>query len=240
VFTILNLFLGYLALQNIINRNFIIACYYILASVILDGFDGTIARLTKTHSDFGIQLDSLVDAVSFGVVPAIMIYIWGFHHTSFNQLGIVISFFYLFAGVTRLARFNIFKNAHLFPDNVFIGLPIPAAALAISSIVLIFNDHRPLKENYHFIALSLFILTIGFLMVSTIKYFTNKIFNLRGNLRFLLLIALTVALLIKFPRQMIPATTAIYLISPIFLPLLQKKYKDQPAKIEEPDQAAEK
>ncbi len=222
VFTILNLFLGYLAIQSIINKNFISACYYILGSVILDGFDGTIARLTKTNSDFGVQLDSLVDAISFGVTPALMIYLWGFHLTKFSQIGIVISFFYVFAGVTRLARFNIFKNAHIYPDNVFIGLPIPAAALAISSIILVFAEQKP-AQNHEFLVLSLLIIVIGFLMVSTIKYLTNKIFNLKGNLRFLLSIALLTALLIKFPRQMIPVVTILYLISPLFLRFFLKK-----------------
>ena len=80
VFTMLNLFLGYQALIYIIGakQNFKIAIYYITASVIMDGFDGTIARLTKTESNFGVQLDSLVDAVTFGLVTSMLAFEWGF------------------------------------------------------------------------------------------------------------------------------------------------------------------
>jgi CDP-diacylglycerol--serine O-phosphatidyltransferase len=105
LFTIFSLFLGYLALLQIVKGSFIKAVYFMGGSVLLDGFDGTVARLTKTESNFGVQLDSLVDAVAFGLVTAAMIYFWGFKAAE-PALGKVIGFVFLSAGVIRLARFN--------------------------------------------------------------------------------------------------------------------------------------
>ena len=103
VFTMFNLFLGYIALNFVTKGEFINACYYLIFATVVDSLDGTIARLTKTESNFGVQLDSLSDAVSFGLVPSVFMYLWAFK-TLMPVSGIIISFIYLSAGIIRLAH----------------------------------------------------------------------------------------------------------------------------------------
>ena len=138
----------------------------------MDGFDGTIARLTKTESNFGVQLDSLVDAVTFGLVTSMLAYQWGFQ-SGYPQIGSIVSFVFLSAGLIRLARFNVFKEAHAFPANIFIGMPIPTASMAICSIVLVFDD-RPPQTRTGILLFSLYVILISLLMISNIKYKTIK------------------------------------------------------------------
>lgn len=213
LFTILSLFMGYLALIQIVKGNFINAVYFIGASVILDGFDGTVARLTKTESNFGVQLDSLVDAVAFGLVTSAMIYFWGFKGLD-PQLGKVIGFVFLSAGVIRLARFNVLKEADAMPTNIFVGLPIPLGALAIVSAVLIVG--RPLQTQSEMLAFSMYVVLIAFLMISSVKYRTLKRIKSKNNVFILLFLAAIIALSINFPRYAIPFVTLMYMTSPIF------------------------
>jgi CDP-diacylglycerol--serine O-phosphatidyltransferase len=216
VFTMLNLFLGYQALIHIIGarQNLKTAIYYITASVIMDGFDGTIARLTKTESNFGVQLDSLVDAVTFGLVASMLAFKWGFQY-GFAHAGSIVGFVFLSAGLIRLARFNVFKEAQVIPANVFIGLPIPIGALAICSAVLLF-DGRPPQSRIGILLFSLYVLLISLLMISNIRYKTVKKFVLKNSLRWLFLLALVVGCLIIFPDTTIPILTFAYLLSPVF------------------------
>ena len=224
IFTIFSLFLGYLALLQIIKENFINAVYLIGGSVVLDGFDGTVARLTKTESNFGVQLDSLVDAVTFGLVTTIMIYIWGFKSGS-PQMGKVIGFIFLSAGIIRLARFNVLKEAKAFPSNVFVGLPIPLGALSICSTVLLIE--KPLVNQPEIIAFSIYVILIAFLMISSIKYRTMKKIKSKNNLLILLFLAVIIAFVINFPKYAIPVITFLYLISPIFFYIFYKIKKNK-------------
>jgi len=205
------------------------AVYLIGLCVILDGFDGTIARLTKTESNFGVQLDSLVDGVVFGLVPAVMIYWWGYtwegFHGGYIQVGKVIGFIFLSAGIIRLARFNVLKESETQVANVFIGLPIPLAALSIASVVLIRQEK--LMQKYDVILFSIYVVLVAILMVSNIKYRTMKRINSRNNLIILLLLAILIALLINFPNYTIPSVTFLYLISPLFFSILDKFKKDK-------------
>lgn len=216
--------MGYLALIQIVKGNFINAVYLIGASVILDGFDGTVARLTKTESNFGIQLDSLVDAVAFGLVTSAMIYFWGFKELD-PALGKVIGFVYLSAGVIRLARFNVLKEADAMPSNIFVGLPIPLGALAIVSAVLIVG--RPLETQSEMLAFSVYVALIAFLMISSVKYRTLKRIKSKNNLFILLFLAVIIALSINFPRYAVPFVTFLYMTSPIFFYILNRVKKSK-------------
>jgi CDP-diacylglycerol--serine O-phosphatidyltransferase len=217
MFTMLNLFLGYQALIHIIGAkpNFKTAIYYIMASVIMDGFDGTIARLTKTESNFGVQLDSLVDAVTFGLVTSMLAFKWGFQ-SGYPHVGSIVSFVFLSAGLIRLARFNVFKEAQVIPANIFIGMPIPTGALAVCSVVLLFDGQPPLTRM-GILLFSLYVLLISLLMISNIKYKTVKKLVLKNSLRTLFLLALIVSCLIIFPDTTIPILTITYMISPLFV-----------------------
>lgn len=213
IFTIFSLFLGYLAIMQIFKGNFLLAVYLIIGSVILDGFDGTVARLTKTESNFGVQLDSLVDGVSFGVVVGVMIFVWGFK-SEFSQIGTIVGFIFLSSGIIRLARFNVLKEVNAVPANIFIGLPIPLAALAICSVVLIFKE--PLTDKLNIYGFALYVILIAFLMISNIKYRTVKIIKPKYALIVLFCLAIFVALAINFPSYTIPTISFSYLISPLF------------------------
>jgi CDP-diacylglycerol--serine O-phosphatidyltransferase len=226
LFTMLNLFLGYKALIHIIGpkQNFKTAVYFITASVIMDGFDGTIARLTKTESNFGVQLDSLVDAITFGLVTSMLAFKWGFQ-SSFTQAGSIISFVFVSAGLIRLARFNVYKEAGAFPANIFIGMPIPTGALAICSVVLLFNG-QPLPGKMGILIFSLFVVLVSLLMISNIKYRTVKKFALKNSLKTLFLLGLVVACLIIFPDTTIPILTFSYMISPLIVFFFTRKSKN--------------
>lgn len=237
VFTLLNLFLGYQALIHIVGPrpNFKIAIYFITASVIMDGFDGTIARLTRTESDFGVQLDSLVDAVTFGLVTSMLALKWGFQ-SGFAQLGSIIAFVFLSAGLIRLARFNVFKEAKIVPANIFIGLPIPIGAMAVCSVVLLF-DGQPLPQPHH-VSVPLFtfyVLLVSLLMISNIRYRTIKKFVLKNSLKTLFLLALIIACLIIFPDTTIPLLTFTYILSPLFFLAFSRHWRNGvPAATEKP------
>ncbi len=218
IFTLSSLFLGYLALIQVFKGRFSTAVFLITGSVILDGFDGTIARLTKTESNFGVQLDSLVDAVTFGAVTSILIYRWGYQG-EFSQVGKVIGFIFLSAGIIRLARFNVLKEAETYVANVFIGLPIPLAALSMGSMVLL---REKLTGTYDVILFSVYAVLVAFLMISNIKYRTMKRINSKNNLVVLFSLAIAIALLINFPYYTIPMVSFLYLISPIFSSFLDK------------------
>lgn len=225
VFTMLNLFLGFQALLYVIGskKNFKTAIYYITASVIMDGFDGTIARLTKTESNFGVQLDSLVDAITFGLVTSILVYQWGFQ-SGYTRIGSIISFVFLSAGLIRLARYNVFKEAKAFPANIFIGVPIPTAAMAICSIVLIFGETHP-QTKIGIILFSLYIILISLLMISNVKYKTIKKIVLKNSLKALFLMAMIIASLVIFPDITIPILTFSYMLSPLFFYIFSRKQK---------------
>lgn len=232
LFTMLNLFLGYQALIYIIGvkQNFKIAIYYITASVIMDGFDGTIARLTKTESNFGVQLDSLVDAVTFGLVTSMLAFKWGFQ-SGFTQFGSLVSFVFLSAGLIRLARYNVFKEAQAFPANIFIGMPIPTASLSICSVVLLFGGKPPLNWTGTLL-FSLYVLLISLLMISNVKYKTVKKFAFKNSLKTLFLLALVVGCLVIFPDTTIPILTFTYMLSPLFFylfNLINRKTKNAEA-----------
>ncbi len=187
----------------------------------MDGFDGTIARITKTESNFGMQLDSLVDAITFGLVTSMMIYNWGFQTLNF-QFGQIIGFVFLSAGVIRLARFNVYSEVKAFPSNIFIGLPIPLAALAIISIVLIIED--PLTDEKQALFFAVYVIIVAFLMISNIKYRTLKRINPKYSLLTLFILAAIIALSIKYPSYTIPLLTFMYVISPLIF-FVSKRFK---------------
>lgn len=229
VFTTFNLFLGYVAVVQIIKKNYIMACYAVLIGVLMDGFDGTIARLTKTESSFGMQLDSLVDAVTFGLVPAILIYEWGFKPMQF-QFGQIVGFIYVSAGIIRLARFNVFQEAKAFPSNVFIGLPIPIGALSITSVVM--RVKYPLQNDTQVLLFSFFVVIIAFLMISNIKYRAMKRINPKYSLITLFGLAVMIGFSIKYPSHTIPILAFLYVISPIFFMVsnwIKKRRKKTPS-----------
>ena len=157
-------------------------------AVLFDGVDGMIARLTNTASDFGKELDSLADVITFGVAPSLLAYLWGFRMLPSSDypalrdrivhLGVFICFLFLICGASRLARFNISVNPQ--PRNpgrpgkkYFVGMPIPAGAGVIASVVH-FESGSPIEDPRLAIVWLCLILFTGFLMVSTWRFWSGK------------------------------------------------------------------
>jgi CDP-diacylglycerol---serine O-phosphatidyltransferase len=177
LFTVGNLFCGYLSVWCSIRGTFETAAILIIAAAILDMLDGRIARLTNSASRFGEEYDSLADLVSFGVAPAVLAYSWGL--ADFHRLGWMASFIFVVCGSMRLARFNI--QTRVTDKKYFIGLPIPAAAGTISTLVLATPER--LQSPFWMAGLLVLTVLLSYLMISTLKYRSFKDLDLRRQRR---------------------------------------------------------
>lgn len=163
-FTAASIFSGVFSMISAINGDFTKAAWLIMLALIFDGLDGRVARLTNTCSKFGIEFDSLADIVSFGVAPALLVYLFIGHE--FGRFGVVVSALFVMFGAIRLARFNV-MTSHSEP-SVFIGIPIPTAAVFVSLLVLLFEKYN-LKTEFG-LTILIFSILVSFLMVSNIRY----------------------------------------------------------------------
>lgn len=164
LFTAASAFLGIIGIIASSNGQFEKASIYILLSLVLDGLDGRVARLTNTQSKFGAEFDSLADVIAFGAAPAMLFYFSiGYQY---GKLGALFSALYVVFGAIRLARFNVMASET--EPSVFIGIPIPGAAVALTMWVLTYLNYPSLKGLEVVILLSLGLLS--FLMVSNIRY----------------------------------------------------------------------
>ncbi len=186
ILTISSIFCGLYAIWNGLTNNTLEALYESAAAVVLAGFfdlfDGRVARLTETQSEFGIQLDSLADVINFGVAPALLIYRWALE--PLGLVGFIGIFFYVTCGAIRLARFNIVSNSSSKHETMkyFTGLPIPLAASVLIAVLII--DLKILKGSAEHCPVCIFVLMIvlGLLMVSTIQYWTFKNYKFNRSL----------------------------------------------------------
>jgi len=173
LFTTGNLFLGFWAIIKTLNGRYDDAAPLILGAIVLDMLDGRIARLTGTTSEFGAELDSLSDVISFGVAPALLAYRWGFE--AVPRAGWLAAFLFLMCGALRLARFNVQK--HVVDGRYFVGLPIPAAAGQMAAVVYVLPE--PLEGRTLAVLTAAGVIALGFLMVSTLRYPSFKNVDLR-------------------------------------------------------------
>jgi CDP-diacylglycerol---serine O-phosphatidyltransferase len=171
--TTASLFAGFYAIIEAINGNFELAAVAILVSLILDGLDGRVARMTHSSSNFGVQYDSLADLVSFGVAPALIVYFWALR--PYGRYGWVAAFLFVVCGALRLARFNV--QTGVIDPRYFNGLPIPAAATMVATYILMYYELGDWAPDRHILVL-LMIYVLSFLMVSNIKYYSFKKFEL--------------------------------------------------------------
>jgi CDP-diacylglycerol--serine O-phosphatidyltransferase len=141
---------------------------------VFDALDGLVARLTKSSSELGVELDSLSDIVSFGCAPSFLLYSTYFYQ--FDNIGVILSSLPLIAGGFRLARFNVQLVG--FEKSFFLGLPIPTAALTIASFVLAFYNDGYAKPYSNMIIPM--VLIISYLMISNIRYESFPRFSLKG------------------------------------------------------------
>jgi CDP-diacylglycerol---serine O-phosphatidyltransferase len=213
LFTVGNIFCGYFAILSTMNGNYARAAEAIGIAIILDMLDGRIARLTHSTSDFGLQLDSLADVISFGIAPSILALVWGLSALD-NHLAWMAAFTFTICGAMRLARFNI-QAGEL---RHFVGLPIPAGGGAIAATVYFFGE--PLRDPFYGSIMMGFVFLISLLMVSTIRYSSLKQLTLgRKSHLTILVIALLVALVYNYSRQTYMALAICYCASGIVMRL---------------------
>lgn len=179
--TVASLFIGFLGITLAIEGDYASCALCILASCVFDGLDGKVARLTGTTSEFGIQLDSLADLVAFGATPAIMVYLWELQN--FGRLGLVAAFLMIACGALRLARFNV--QTKTTSKKFFIGLPIPAAACTLATLVL-FSSYLPegIVADYLPMATLIMVYVVSFFMVSSVRFYSFKEFGFLKAHRF--------------------------------------------------------
>ena len=209
------------------------AAIAILFAIPFDALDGRIARMTNTTSDFGKELDSLADVITFGVAPSLLAYIWGFHFLpdSINpelrqdllHAGGFICFLYLIGGASRLARFNISHDAQ--PRNpgrpgrkYFVGMPIPAAAGLLASTVHFFGGAVPNQAWWVAIIWLVIVGICGFLMVSTWRFWSGKEINFSRSHPFqiMLLLAIVLFVVLRFSQGVLFGAALIYMFSGIW------------------------
>ncbi len=167
--TTASLFSGFYAIVAAIDGRFYHAAWAIFISLVLDGLDGRIARITASTSGFGTQYDSLSDLVAFGVAPGLLVYLWALK--PFKQFGWVAAFLFVVCGALRLARFNVQQGS--MDPRYFNGLPIPAAAMLIATSVAFYHEVGDWFPGKHIYILAM-IYVLSFLMVSNIKYASFK------------------------------------------------------------------
>jgi CDP-diacylglycerol--serine O-phosphatidyltransferase len=179
LFTLSSIFCGYFAILTCLGEptaeSFYKAALLIVFAMFFDTIDGRVARLTKTQSAFGVQIDSLADVVSFGIAPAVLLYRWSLHQL--GDVGIGISFVFLACGAIRLARFNVLATAPTGapkkPSKFILGLPIPGAAgIVVSIVVANFAVTGNIEAQPYVV--SGVVLALSFFMVSTIKFRSFK------------------------------------------------------------------
>ena len=219
LFTVTSIFCGFYALTLCAGEATPVQLYQaalaILFAMFFDGFDGRVARLTKTQSDFGMQLDSLADVVSFGAAPALLVYKWALAPLGF--LGLFISFSFAACGAMRLARFNVLamRNPHGGGGNFFVGLPIPLAAGVLVSMII--THHVVRGEAPSAVARGPIAAVVGLLallMVSTVRYRTFKDLRVskKSALVFMLVVAGGLAIGIQLrPAYVLMAYSSAYL-----------------------------
>ena len=209
-----------------------LAAIGILFAIPFDALDGRIARMTNTCSDFGKELDSLADVITFGVAPSLLAFVWGFHYLpeSINaelrqhvmQAGAFVCFLFLLSGASRLARFNISHDAQ--PRNpgrpgrkYFVGMPIPAAAGLLASTVHLCYG---IPNQYWWIAIPWLILVglTGFLMVSTWRFWSAKEINFSQSHPFqmLVLVAIIMYVTIRYSNVVLFVIALAYMFSGIW------------------------
>ena len=198
-------------------------------AVLFDGLDGRIARMTHTTSAFGRELDSLADVITFGVAPAILAYIWGFRmlpltispylREHVTHFGVLACFLFLICGASRLARFNVSINPQ--PRNpgrpdrkYFVGMPIPAGAGVLASVVHGFRG-SPIDNAWISLVWLGLILFSGVLMVSSWRFWSGKELTLRGKHPFqlLALLAFIIAVVVAYSEYALMVISLGYLVS---------------------------
>ena len=227
--TLLSVFCGFSSVVMSINaaggdsaRCFLRAAGLLVAAAVFDGLDGRVARATNTTTEFGVQLDSLSDVLSFGMAPAILAYRYGFFQLGASDLhlryvGWAAGFFFLACGALRLARFNV--QVGFVDSRFFVGMPIPCGAACIAAVILCWPGSPQTSLHAYGFAIELF--AVGLLMVSTIRFpsFKKPPRTAKGRLWIRVAFAGTLSLLLIFQARFILFFFCAYVLSTLLLNL---------------------
>ncbi len=208
-FTAASIFLGVLSMLASIKGDYDKAMILIIVSLICDGLDGRIARLTNTASKFGVEFDSLADIVAFGVAPAVLFYFnLGQDYGRFGSLAMAM---FIIFGAIRLARFNVTTGTY--DPRVFIGLPIPTAAVVLG-IWVVFYKHYFDKNSFVAIGIILLAFLLSFLMVSNVRYPSFKKMELKkpNILKTLIVLIFVSSLIYLYPLEIFTLIMSAYVI----------------------------
>lgn len=214
--TLSSIFCGFFAILVLSGEptddDFYRASLLIIFAMFFDSLDGRVARMTKTQSAFGLQIDSLADVISFGVAPSLLIYRWALH--PLGTLGIVICFSFCACGAIRLARFNVLsmreKGAPSKPGKYIVGLPIPGAAGFMVSLVVANHVAGGNLPEGKLIVAGVMVL-MSFLMVSTVKFRSFK--DTRLSWRTILMVAVTLVCCAVMAARFKPASVLVFLLA---------------------------
>ncbi|WP_415886755.1 CDP-diacylglycerol--serine O-phosphatidyltransferase [Neptuniibacter sp. QD37_6] len=225
LFTTGALFSGFYAIVASMNGHFENAAIAIFVSMVLDGLDGRVARMTNTSSAFGAEYDSLADMVSFGVAPSLVVFSWVLD--DIGKLGWFAAFIYVAGAALRLARFNTQIGST--DKRYFIGLPSPAAAAAVAGLVWAATEYEIDGSAYVYL-IAAFVALVGVLMVSNVFYYSFKDVSLKEKVPFLILagIVLAVGIISISPPAFLWILFLAYAVSGPVL-WLMRKTKQKPA-----------
>ena len=212
-FTVANVFCGFYAIISSIRGELAFAGVLIGVGILLDTLDGRIARFANASSDFGKEFDSLADQVSFGVAPMVLAYQWGLNQ--WPRLGWLVGFLFVISGAMRLARFNLQQSST--DKRFFVGLPIPAAAGMVAALVYQFPDVLSTRQEA-LPAIGL-VAALSFLMVSRLRYYSFKDFDIRRRQPHLtiLFLALLIVAVFTHPQAVLLLMASSYLLSGLLL-----------------------
>ena len=207
LFTTIALFAGFYAIVQAMSGRFEQAAMAIFVAMVFDALDGRVARLTRTQSAFGAEYDSLSDMVSFGVAPALVVYVWALKDFAGMQtvawlgpwlttkLGWIAAFIYCACAALRLARFN--TTLDIADKRFFQGLPSPAAACVVAGLVWALNEYQIEGRDVTWLAWAL-TMAAGLTMVSNLKFYSGKDINLRKSVSFSVVVGITFGLVALF------------------------------------------
>lgn len=204
LFTATSAFLGVLSIIYASKGRIEFACWLVIISMILDGLDGRVARITNTASKFGVEFDSLCDVIAFGCAPAILLYFSIGQY--YGRFGAMTSCLFVVFGAIRLARFNIITSNE--STKYFIGLPIPSAAIFVVTMLVLENRYAFFKGYAFYLLIISFV--IGILMVSNIRYPNFK--HIRWNLTKFICLVIILAVMFVRPMESIFIGISLYIL----------------------------
>ena len=196
--TSLGLLAGFYSIISSLEKHFEFAAVLITISFICDGLDGRVARLSRSSSQFGVELDSLSDVVAFGTAPAVLLYSWALR--PHGSVAVMISGLFVVAAALRLARFNVQTGS--VDKSKFVGLPVPGAAAMVAGVVLAYSYFELSSPRTLCAAMAPITLALAALMVSTVPYPSFKGVDLRHTapLELVAVVVIVAAMLIAMPQ----------------------------------------